>query len=144
MHHFRHVRQPEESNLCGQACLAMILGTPLSVAIELVGKSGCTRASDLRAPMARHGWTLGPNKRWSRGLRLEMKLLVIAFPIPVRSKHWIVVDGLTVHDPAIEGGKSFEGFYLPCFSAAYPWHRSAKDYKRITSYYDLGYGGVDL
>ena len=34
--------QPDGSNICGQTCLAMILGIPLDDAIEIIGHRSCT------------------------------------------------------------------------------------------------------
>jgi hypothetical protein len=42
------VRQPPNSNLCGQACIATIFGITLEEAIKAVGKKGKTYGSDLR------------------------------------------------------------------------------------------------
>ena len=43
----KHIRQPKDSNLCGQACVAMILDITLEDAIKRVGKKGKTRTKDI-------------------------------------------------------------------------------------------------
>lgn len=43
----KHVRQPKPSNLCGQACVAMILGISLDEAIERMKTRGGTRTKQL-------------------------------------------------------------------------------------------------
>ncbi len=42
------VKQPLESNLCGQACVAMLLRISLDEAIKMVKKTGLTSLRDLR------------------------------------------------------------------------------------------------
>jgi len=41
------VMQPENSNCCGQACVASILGITLEKSIKLFGKRGCTSTKDV-------------------------------------------------------------------------------------------------
>jgi hypothetical protein len=43
----KHIRQPEGSSLCGQACLAMYLDIPLEESIRLFGSRGGTRTPQL-------------------------------------------------------------------------------------------------
>ena len=42
MYRLSHIRQPEGSNLCGQACVAMLAGVTLAEAIRATGTRGRT------------------------------------------------------------------------------------------------------
>ena len=44
----RHRCQPRGSRLCGQSCVAMILGISVLEAVELIGKCGATKTRHLR------------------------------------------------------------------------------------------------
>jgi hypothetical protein len=51
----RHVVQPAGSNLCGQACVATILGISLKEAIKLVGTEGKTNTKQLVRALRKRG-----------------------------------------------------------------------------------------
>ena len=56
-----YIRQPKGSGLCGQSCLAMILGVSLERAIEILGhaKKGGSTFSEHRKVLIEQGYKLG-------------------------------------------------------------------------------------
>lgn len=60
-----YIRQPKGSSLCGQSCLAMILGVSLERAIELIGHAS-KRGSNFnehRRVLTEQGYKLGENTK---------------------------------------------------------------------------------
>ena len=60
------VYQPEGSALCGQACLATILGISLEEACDILPGDRGTRICRIREALEKHGFTLGPRKGGNR------------------------------------------------------------------------------
>lgn len=105
-----HVKQPADSSLCGQCCVAMIAGISLEEAIKVVGhqkKSG-TWTKELKSALESLGIKCGPGLhrmgRVDKGFVLPPKaLVVIDQPVissdpeyrpntkrPQKVKHWVL------------------------------------------------------
>lgn len=56
------VLQPEGSNLCGQACVAMVMGISLEDACRLLPSTTGTRPVRIREALSPLGWVLGPRR----------------------------------------------------------------------------------
>jgi hypothetical protein len=103
----KHVQQPKGSNQCGQACIAMLSGCPLEVAIELVGKKGKTRTKDLASVINRRsvGFLVGlscPDRliplREKYG-DLPRYCIVKACSQNRKRSHWMLIFNYLLHDP---------------------------------------------
>ena len=94
------VRQSPQSKVCGQACLAMLLGVTLLKACELVGHRKGTKTRELVAVLRAHGKQCGsrlvPFRRW--GLHPRFKGLA-KLSCGVSNWHWVVVWDDFVYDP---------------------------------------------
>lgn len=95
------VVQPKGSNLCGQACVAMILACSLQEAIALVGKKGKTYTRDLLRAMKVEQRRL---KTW-KSENVNGLLLARVLWNDKKRRHWVVVNEGVVYDPV--------GFQLP-------------------------------
>lgn len=110
----RRVYQPDNSKLCGQACVAMILNVSLMEAVTEFGHSHVTHAQDVIDVLRKWGFTTGDRcKRLSgdlRGLKLrDVESWHDAFPkrcmlrIGCRGmagSHWVLLWDGKVYDPA--------------------------------------------
>lgn len=119
----RHLMQPVGSRLCGQTCLAMILGTTVHNTIVWAKKKGGTRTKDLRELLEKHGRQCSP--RMKRGYPTEdgMFLLTVHFH-GSSAKHWVILLRL--------GDK--EMYYDPEFPCV--WYELPNGY--VTSYMGVG------
>jgi hypothetical protein len=101
----RHIKQPKESSLCGQACVAMILGCDLRVAQKLVGRNGATRTSHLvRALRLASVEVADKLKPWCGGALPFTAILRIKFRKRVLG-HWVLKHGDQIFDPMKEGAR---------------------------------------
>lgn len=92
----RHVPQPSGSKVCGQACIAMVLGISLDDAVKLVGHARATRTKEISAALGQ----LGPLVRLSRKHSLPDRC-IMKVRIPNQSNwHWVLKDGSMVFDPS--------------------------------------------
>lgn len=100
MRKLKLVRQPKDSNLCGQACVATILGITLDESIELFGTRGRTT------------WKKVIGVLRSRGVKCDNELTIVnGSGVPVRcivkiwwgtkenATHWSIRDGDRLLDP---------------------------------------------
>lgn len=109
----RPIRQPHGSNLCGQACVAMVAGTTLEKAIDAVGTRGKTRAADLARGLARFGLTLEPRRRFSgRNALPGLAIVMMRFEIGGRLAHWVVWDHGRLLDPSPQPAFGYFSSYL--------------------------------
>lgn len=92
----RHIRQPKGSNVCGQCCVASILGATLQSTIAKMKKRGRTKAKDLVNAL-----NLDRDARRIRGIPRPPCILSVK-----RDKsgnwHWVVFDGNSVMDPELD------------------------------------------
>lgn len=99
------VRQPPNSNCCGQACIATIAGLTLDESIALCGTKGKTRTRHLVKALKEHGFEPYENatrisKRSSWIDRLwKSATLVVKFKNG-KSSHWVVRHKGKFYDPA--------------------------------------------
>jgi len=52
----KHLQQPPGSSLCGQTCVAMLLGVELGQSIEEFKSRGGTRTKQIKAILEKHGY----------------------------------------------------------------------------------------
>lgn len=64
------LKQPDNSRLCGQTCLAMILGITIEEAIREFGHDGCTHIYELEEVLTNHQYstTRVAGANFSRGI----------------------------------------------------------------------------
>jgi hypothetical protein len=100
----RLVRQPPKTNLCGQACVAMVLGLSLAKVRPLFRKWGLTHTSDLVEALIRGGATgLRELVRVRRGVPLPA-LAICRFRWPgLWKSHWVVWAEGRFWDPEPDG-----------------------------------------
>ena len=120
----RHMRQTRPSN-CGQTCIAMLTGTPVSMIEQAMHTRGCTSTKQIRATLARMGYRVGPTTRvrgtprywpWLMELRGPALLFVRVGCPKGLANHWAIWDTNTgggVLDPALE-----DAFTWPMYSDA--------------------------
>lgn len=93
---FVHVKQPDKSYLCGQACIAMILGKSLDEAVDIIGHRRGTWGSNLIK-------ALGLNGRLQRVTQKnplsDLCIMSIRYT-GKRGGHWAIKEFDTVLDPA--------------------------------------------
>ena len=90
---FRHVYQGAGTKLCGQACIASILGISLEKAIELVGHANGTTSRE----MAKALGIEGGRKRGDP----KIPSLLSVREGTIRNWHWVILDGENTIDPAL-------------------------------------------
>ena len=114
------ILQPENSSLCGQCCLATILGTTLEHAILLIGHSHGTYPKELAKHFKCDTVVL------TRGIPSKYSLCKVHFETK-KQTHWVLFKDFKVYDPCA-------GQWLPvevweeCFAHVIP---------RITSYIEI-------
>lgn len=99
------VLQPRDSNLCGQACVAMLAGVSLERAIELVGTRGKTTFKRLQTALERLGFEVDYKARqwwrvagwWRTAPGLFLGRVHYSH---TKATHWVVVEGGQVFDPS--------------------------------------------
>ena len=95
----KHVRQPAGSNLCGQACVAMLLGCDLRSASKLVGREGPTLATQLAKALRVGGLRIaGRSTVWRNQKLPPIAIMKIKFKRRDLA-HWVLKRGNSVHDP---------------------------------------------
>jgi hypothetical protein len=99
------VRQPPNSNLCGQACVATIAGVALGEAVTLCGKSGKTSTRHLIAGLKAKGFEpycgltrVCQRSPWITGL-MKSATLIVKFKSG-KASHWVVRHKGKFYDPA--------------------------------------------
>lgn len=103
------VLQPPRSRVCGQACVATLLGVSLSVAITLVRKKGATNMRHLVGPLSDK--FMIPEKKLTR-IRVDQSLpdrAIVRVRWNAKESHWVVKDGDIIHDPAF-GSVTMESY----------------------------------
>ena len=115
----RHlVYQPLDSNLCGQACVATVLGITLEDSIDLVGKRGYTNTRHMREALAKRGFSLGHRMSIKQWLETRSKGTYL---VRVRWKdrkhtHWVLIfPDQHTFDPAFGYDPDWKGGYRTSF-----------------------------
>ena len=91
------IRQPQGSNLCGQAIVAMVTDCTLDEAIERVGKKGKTKTRDLVRAFNLSG--IQNKGRLFRGSP-TCDSAVLSFRHPTGARHWVLWHKKKFYDPA--------------------------------------------
>ncbi len=118
------IRQPEGSNLCGQACVAMIAGISLKKSIEIFQKKGCTSTRHVVAALRKLGISCG-DKLVRLGEVLPWPCIVHIHYPDIKATHWAVF---------------YDGYYL---DPALGLVRGYGSYARVTSYLPVGERGAE-
>jgi len=126
-----HVQQPPGSSLCGQACVAMILGIRLEHATSLVGHARSTKPYELADALRKREIKCGDRRiRYTGGTLPKRAFLAISAWNSRRRYHWVLLyDGL-VYDPALCAPMPVRG-YLRC-------NDGLGDNLDLTSYLPIG------
>lgn len=94
-----HITQPYGSNLCGQACVAMICEITLHNACILVGKKGKTNLKHLLSAI-REKFECQDKMSIIKGRQLPaMGLLRIKWKLG--GSHWVVIKDKLIYDPIL-------------------------------------------
>ena len=111
------VHQPQGSNLCGQCCVAMILGIPLGCVVALLRK-GRTTTKQLRDALRSFGiLTADRAERMTSSKSLpNLAIYKMRFEGTWKS-HWVVVSQGKVYDPGGNGTGGRLTSYLECSRA---------------------------
>jgi len=106
------IYQPDGSNLCGQACVATVLGITLDEACDLVGKRGLTGTRHIRPALAKKGFRIGPRQTLKDKQSLRMYMARVRWKGRKHS-HWVVLteDG-RVFDPSFGYDPDWVGGYI--------------------------------
>lgn len=104
------MRQPPGSNVCGQTCLAMLSGLPVSQLQRLIRKKGCTRPQDLM-----HGLELLGKRNVEKRQLPPTAIANLPAPSILRMQweggsHWVIWNGEHIFDPVIGKPASLAGF----------------------------------
>lgn len=93
------IRQPEDTNLCGQACVAMLCEITLEEAVMLVRTRGATRTCDLKRAIRAMG--LDTAERRKRGMPDKSQTALLYFQSKERDKaHWVLWRKGKYYDPS--------------------------------------------
>lgn len=105
------VVQPVQSNLCGQACVAMLVNQSLDDVIKIMGR-GKTSYTDMRTALAWFGHTLGVTNRCRAFINLDgvrslchnYTLLRLHFTGVKNKSHWVIFDLREdmIYDPSLK------------------------------------------
>ena len=122
----KHISQPPGSNLCGQACVAMIAGVTLEKSIAVFGKRGETETREVIAALRKLGIKCGGKlQRMKKGVTpTPCCIMVLHYDgVPIRHWHWIVYYGGLYYDPAESIGIAYKAgvritSYLSVYLAA--------------------------
>lgn len=96
----KHVLQPLGSRLCGQACLAMLLGITLADAVDRIGHRKATKTKELLRVLREEGYEPEGRLKWKKAgpPKTGTLLLSIRRP-PLNWKHWAVMEDGVIYDP---------------------------------------------
>lgn len=89
--------QPKESNLCGQYCIAMILGINASIIIKKMKKKFGTSPKHLRNCLYDYGYKMDNFLNLNRHELPELCILKIRFKKKDKG-HWVVCYKNTIYD----------------------------------------------
>lgn len=93
------VRQPPNSTICGQCCVATLAGVTLEQAIEAVGKKGYTRTKDIKTGLQRLGIETDTRRRV--GVPEDGETAVLWFVSEHhKHAHWVIWHNSKFYDPA--------------------------------------------
>lgn len=95
-----HLYQPYQSNLCGQTCVAMVVGRKIEDVIAIIGR-GKTRTSDLKKALNMFDFYCSDR---AERIRKEQSLPQLAIArlhyTGIKESHWTVICEGKFYDPA--------------------------------------------
>ena len=106
----RLIRQPKNSQQCGQACVAMIAGVSLSHSLQVFGWNGCTSVKRMVKALTAYNISLPKHQltRMGRNTVLPnnciLKLRWTDYK-GIQQSHWVVKHGKDIYDPG-RGGRN--------------------------------------
>jgi len=132
----KQLKQPDGSKTCGQHVVAMLCGTTVNDAIQLVGKCGGTYHHDLTPVMRQYGWEPQSDQltRFRRGDVVPNVCLIKVWWNRSNTTHWVLKHNDRLHDPIVD-------FPIP-WSDKYLGFNRTPDQHRMTSYIELKYIGI--
>jgi len=94
------VRQPDNSNLCGQACVAMIAGISLNESIKLFGSKGKTGTKSIYFALQKRGISCSDKAvRIKNNNKPEFCIVIIHYT-GYKYMHWCIWNDNKYYDPA--------------------------------------------
>ena len=99
----KHRRQPVDSNVCGQTCIAMLLDMEIDIVVRLMGRRGGTTTKMLSKFLNSRGFKCDDrltkvSKNWSKP-----NLCIVKLTFDNRNTgHWVIWNRSTkmYHDPS--------------------------------------------
>ena len=93
------VRQPKDSTLCGQACVATLAGITLGKSIMFFGHKGRTRYKAVIQALHQLGVDSGPG--WKKGFpKCKTAVMLYRLDGEWTGSHWVVWHKKKYYDPA--------------------------------------------
>ena len=94
------VRQPEKSNCCGQACVAMLAGITLEESMDVFGTRGTTSTKDVVNALRELGISCGNELVRIKKKEKAPTCMVVLHFADVKFTHWAVYHHGLYFDPA--------------------------------------------
>ena len=89
------IKQPVNTNICGQIAVAVIADIPLKQSIEVVGRKGCTTTKQIVNALRKLGYDC-PD-RLKRKPKPEFGIGKLTYPCQNKG-HWVVIDSDKIYD----------------------------------------------
>lgn len=94
------IKQPEDSNLCGQACIAMIAGISLNESIELFNSKGATNTKKLYYALQKRGVSCNDKAIRIKNNNKPKLCIVKIHYTGYKNLHWCIWNDNKYYDPA--------------------------------------------
>lgn len=114
------VRQPEKSNFCGHACVAIVCEVSLEEGLQIVkdtgGPRGLTGARHLRKALGSRGFRMDDDATWLKAMPIDQETGRAPFHglwlcrmrwSDTKKTHWVVVEDGVILDPAMPDPSRF-------------------------------------
>lgn len=104
------IRQPDNSNLCGQACVAMIAGISLNESIKLFNSKGTTNTKKVYYALQKRGISCS-NKavRIKKNNKPKLCMVIIHYS-GCKNTHWCIWNKNKYYDPVRGIRKELDSF----------------------------------
>jgi hypothetical protein len=114
------IRQPENSSLCGQACVATIVGVSLEESIAVFGTKGGTRTKQVIAALRKLGIKCGDGLVSLKKSQKPPLCIVKQHFDDCKHTHWVVYNNGLYYDPDVGVYREYvegmrETSYLPVY-----------------------------
>jgi hypothetical protein len=93
------LRQPEDSSLCGQTCVAMLAGVSLEESIKVFDTKGGTKTKQVLATLKHFGVKCGDLTRLKNGVKKSPICIVKLHFKDCDDTHWTVYNCGIYYDP---------------------------------------------